>query len=129
MTPREAVAAQLQAVAKELKEMPYEQLRRLPDQLPAYSDGDEWHKYKELFIDGEQVDLDVLISEWGAVRRRISVELIANSTSGSISPDSGECIYFEKFPSGKIAESWFTWLIVLVCAIAVLSAIVAMFLP
>lgn len=128
MTPREAVAAQLQAIARELKEMPYEQLRRLPDQLPAYSNGDEWRKYKELFIDGEQVDLDVLISEWGALRRRISVELIANSTSGSISPDTGACIYFERFSSGKIVEPRFTWLTVLIFAIAGLSAIVAIIL-
>lgn len=45
-----------------------------------------------------------VISEWGLIRRRISVELTVHSEDGSVHPGVVPCIYFERFATGRIIK-------------------------
>ena len=89
-------------VAREFENMSYEQLQELSATLERAVDG--WTTLRREELPSGGLDVEALISEWGLVRRRISVELSVYSDDGSIHPGVVPCVYFERFASGRIVK-------------------------
>ena len=89
-------------VAREFENMSYEQLQELSATLDRAVDG--WTTLRREELPSGGLDVEALISEWGLVRRRISVELSVYSDDGSIHPGVVPCVYFERFASGRIVK-------------------------
>ena len=89
-------------VAREFENMSYEQLQELSATLERAVDG--WTTLRREELPSGGLDVEALISEWGLVRRRISVELSVYSDDGSIHPGVVPCVYFEGFASWRLGK-------------------------
>ena len=114
-------------VAREFENMSYEQLQELSATLERAVDG--WTTLRREELPSGGLDVEALISEWGLVRRRISVELSVYSDDGSIHPGVVPCVYFERFASGRIFKPGARGTVVIVgLALALLAVVVLLWL-
>jgi len=101
MIPKEDAWVVLDAAASRLKSLTYKELALVAAELPS-SPNSEWREWQQATINGQNLHIDVLIGEWGLLRRRISVEVVANSDDGTLTPAVIPCVYFERFKSGRL---------------------------
>jgi len=85
-------------IVDDLENMSYEQLLELSASLETDVDG--WTTLRREEFPGGALAVHALISQWGLMRRRISVEVAISSDDRSIQPGVIPCIYFERFASG-----------------------------
>lgn len=87
-------------VSCDLEKMSFEQLQQFSEALDRAADG--WTTLRRVELATRTLEANVLVSHWGLLRRRVSVEIAVCSDDGSIHPGIVPSVYFERFASGRI---------------------------
>lgn len=106
MTIQMSEAKQLmQCIRGRLMRLSYDELESLLVRYPDKRDG--WRELPHEELSGQRVHVHALMSQWGLIRRRISVEIVLITDDETINPQVVPSVYFERFKSGELGpRAW-----------------------